>query len=283
MNIRLVRKKIKSVNNVRKITKAMEMVSAIKMRKSQQEAVEGRPYQENLELIIREITGKVDPKLSELLNASTEAIDRELAIVISTNKGLCGSFNFNLFRFLMKNTDTGKTDYIVVGKKGAMFLNKLGASIQADFSSTAAINSVSAVFDLVLKGYLEKKYNKVTIFYHQFISTLKSEPTKLTILPVVYKTEDQALIKTEKEEYLIEPSPQEIINQLLKSYVEEKIRNAFIQSEAGEHSSRMIAMKNATENANDVSYNLTLLRNKIRQEKITNELLDMMTATESVG
>lgn len=283
MNIRLVRKKIKSVNNVRKITKAMEMVSAIKMRKSQQEAVEGRPYQENLELIIREITGKVDPKLSELLNASTEAIDRELAIVISTNKGLCGSFNFNLFRFLVKNTDTGKTDYIVVGKKGAMFLNKLGASIQADFSSTAAINSVSAVFDLVLKGYLEKKYNKVTIFYHQFISTLKSEPTKLTILPVVYKTEDQALIKTEKEEYLIEPSPQEIINQLLKSYVEEKIRNAFIQSEAGEHSSRMIAMKNATENANDVSYNLTLLRNKIRQEKITNELLDMMTATESVG
>lgn len=283
MNIRQVGKKIKSVNNVKKITKAMEMVSAIKMRKSQLAAVEGRPYQENLELIIKEVTGKVDPKLSDLLKTSVEAVDRELAIVISTNKGLCGSFNFNLFRFLVKNSDIKNTDYIVIGKKVALFLNKLGASIQADFSSSAPINSVSAVFDLALTGFLQKKYSRVSIYYHQFISTLKSEPIKVIILPVVYKTDDKAVGPIEKSEYLIEPSPQEIIDQLLKSYVEEKIRNAFIQSEAGEHSSRMIAMKNATENANDVSYNLTLLRNKIRQEKITNELLDMMTATESVG
>lgn len=283
MNIRLVRKKIKSVNNVKKITKAMEMVSAIKMRKSQQEAVEGRPYQENLELIIKEVTGKIDPKLSDLLKTSVEAADRELAIVISTNKGLCGSFNFNLFRFLVKNSDIKNTDYIVIGKKGALFLNKLGGNIQADFSSTTPINSVSAVFDLALNSFLQKKYSRVSIYYHQFISTLRSEPIKVIILPVVYKTDDKTVNPVKHSEYLIEPSPQEIIDQLLKSYVEEKIRNAFIQSEAGEHSSRMIAMKNATENANDVSYNLTLLRNKIRQEKITNELLDMMTATESVG
>ncbi|KKP86799.1 MAG: ATP synthase F1, gamma subunit [Candidatus Roizmanbacteria bacterium GW2011_GWA2_35_8] len=281
MNIREVRKKIKSSTNVKKITKALEMVSAIKMRKAQSEAIEARIYQTNLEEIIKKVAAKADPKLSLLLQAQKDATDRTLSIVISTNKGLCGSYNFNLYRFILKNSLVKNSDFIVIGKKGGLFINSIGGQVIADFTDNQPLANVSAIFQMVIDGFTKKKYNKVNVYYNKFISTLKNEPIAETILPVTYQREE-SFIKEKIEEFLIEPDPRELINQLLNSYVEEKIRNCVIQAIAGEHSSRMIAMKNATENANDVIYNLTLLRNKIRQEKITYELLDMMTAKESV-
>ncbi len=284
MNIRLVRKKIKSVANVKKITGAMEMVSVIKMKKAQTAATEARPYQETIDQIIKEITAKAAVTTSPLLKESPSEVKRELSIIVSSNKGLCGAYNFNLFRFVIKNAVLENNDFIVVGKKGALFLNRIGASITADFSlGQTAINDVSAIFKLAVEGFLDNHYSKVNIFYNKFISTLANEPVKEVLLPVTYKieSEQENVIKV-RQEFVIEPSPEALIDQLLRSYVEEKIRNCIIQGEAGEHSSRMIAMKNATENAENVIYNLTLLRNKIRQEKITNELLDMVTAKESV-
>lgn len=283
MNIRAVRKKIKSVGSVKKITGAMEMVSVIKMKKAQTAAIESKPYQANLEEIIKQTTAKVEEVVSPLLRKANPGITRELSIVISTNKGLCGSYNFNLFKHLLKNSDTNVNDYIVVGKKGALFLNKIGGSIVADFSIGAPLNNVSAIFKIAVEGFLEGKYKQVNIFYNQFISTLSNSPLKEVLLPVTYeKPKEEKVVVEKKEEFMIEPSPQELMDHLLRSFVEEKIRNCIIQAEAGEHSSRMIAMKNATDNAENVIYNLTLLRNKIRQEKITNELLDMVTAKESV-
>lgn len=284
MNIRSVRKKIKSVANVKKITGAMEMVSVIKMKKAQTAAVDSRPYQETIDGIIKEVTAKVDISTSPLLKNPAPGIKRELSIVVSTNKGLCGAYNFNLFRFVIKNAVLENNDFIVIGKKGALFLNKVGATVTADFSlGQTALNDVSAIFKLAVEGFLKNQYSRVNIFYNKFISILANEPVKEVILPVTYKVESEENIKAEvKKEFVIEPSPQELIDQLLRSYVEEKIRNCLIQGEAGEHSSRMIAMKNATENAENVIYNLTLLRNQIRQEKITYELLDMLTAKESV-
>src|SRR3989339_640103 len=270
MNIREVRKKIKSSTNVKKITKALEMVSAIKMRKAQSEAIEARVYQTNLEEIIKKVAAKADPKLSLLLQTQKDAIDRTLSIVISTNKGLCGSYNFNLYRFIIKNSQVKNSDFIVIGKKGGLFINSIGGQVIADFADNQPLANVSAIFQLVIDGFTKKKYNKVNVYYNKFISTLKNEPIAETILPVTYKQEE-SFIKEKIEEFLIEPDPRVLINQLLNSYVEEKIRDCLIQAIAGEHSSRMIAMKNATENANDVIYNLTLLRNKIRQEKITYE------------
>ena len=123
MNIRTIRKKIKSVTNVKKITKAMQLVSAIKMKKAQQVAVEGRPYQEEIEKIIRAVSPKIDPSLSLLINQPEDKIERKnLAIVIASNKGLCGSFNFNLLRFIVKNTDFKSTDFIIVGKNLPVFI-----------------------------------------------------------------------------------------------------------------------------------------------------------------
>ncbi len=284
MNFRTIRKKIKSVTNVKKITKAMQLVSAIKMKKAQQVAVDGRPYQEEIEKIIRAVSPKIDPSLSPLIAQTDDKIERKnLAIVIASNKGLCGSFNFNLLRFIVKNTDFKNTDFIIIGKK-ANFLSKFSAHIMADYSSNIPINNVSAVFKFSLNKFLDKTYKRIDLFHNQFISTIQSSPVLTTLLPINFsqKITDEKAVKEKTSEYLVEPDPKQIIDSLLRSFVEEKLRFALIQSEAGEHSLRMMAMKNATDNAADVIYNLTMVRNKIRQEKITSELLDMVTAKESV-
>lgn len=281
MNLRQVRKKTKSVANVKKITRSMQLVSAIKMKKSQTAAIEAGPYQSHLEGMIRKLIGKIDSSYSELFLAKKGATERHLIIFVTTNKGLCGAFNFDLFRFLAKTIDEKKSDFIVIGKKGASFIPKFGSTIVADFSSSDPLSQVSAVFDMSLQAFLTGKYNKVSVLYNRFISTLHTEVTHETLFPISQRFESEIEEKQSKE-YVVEPSPHEILDTLLRSYVEEKIRNVIVQSEAGEHSARMVAMKNATDNANDVIYNLTLLGNKLRQEKITNELLDMITAKESV-
>lgn len=260
----------------------MQLVSAIKMKKSQQAAIEAAPYQSHLEGMIRKIMRKIDTSYSSLFLPVKDAVARSLTIVVASNKGLCGAFNFDLFRFLARNIDAENTDFIIIGKKATSYVLKLGGHIVADFSSASPEQNVSAVFGMALDSFLKGQYNNVTIVYSKFISALKSEPTAEILLPMSERFEKKSVEEEQIQEYLIEPSPHAIIDTLLRSYIEEKIRNVLIQSEAGEHSARMIAMKNATDNANDVIYNLTLLGNKLRQEKITNELLDMITAKESV-
>lgn len=286
MNLRQTRKKIKSVTNVKKITKAMEMISAIKMKKAQTQALEGRPYDEELKRLISKVMPKVSSKYSPLLNERQESTTKKkLVVVIASNKGLCGGFNINLFRFINQKIDFKDCDFVVVGKK-ASYLGRLGANIIADFSANNPFSNVSAIFNLSLDKFLKENYLEIVLFYNKFISILKVEPVLVKLLPIKIEIKKDDLENKVKEkymkEYLIEPSPEQIIDPLLKSYVQESIKNAIIESEASEHSSRMIAMKNATDNATDVIYNLTMLRNKIRQENITNELLDMVSAKASV-
>jgi len=285
MNLRQIRKKIRSVSNVKKITRAMELVSAIKMRKSQQKAIEGKPYRELLSFIIEKIVASgLEKSYSPLLSLANPAAQKELIIFISSNKGLCGGFNFNLFRFLVKEVDFKKTDFITIGAKGSIFIEKMGGKVIADFSSSYQEDRVSAVFKTVLDLFFKGEYQNVYLVYNRFINTIKSEPVKRKILPISVD-ENKFQLKENKSsigEYLVEPSPEKIFDSVLRSLVEEELRQALIDSEAAEHSARMMAMKNATDNAQDVIYNLTLLRNRVRQEKITYELLDMVTAKESV-
>lgn len=282
MNVRQVRKKIKSVGNVKKITRSMQLVSAIKMKKSQQAALEARPYQDQLELVIKKVMTKVDSINSPLLVSHAPESASDLVIVLTGNKGLCGSFNIDLFRYIANNVDVKTSKFITIGKKGAQFLSKTGGDILADYSHSLPLNNISAVISFSLETFLNGTYKRVFVLYNKFISTLKTETTLAQLLPYKLELEQAKIEEKEYNEYVIEPSPMAIIERILRSFVEEKVRNAVIQSEAGEHSARMIAMKNATDNANDVIFNLTLLGNKLRQEKITNELLDMVTAKESV-
>lgn len=281
MNLRQARKKIKTVSNVQKITKAMQLVAAIKMKKAQADFVEARPYRQTLEKVIKTVMQRIDPKISKLL--TEDKVEKELIILISSNKGLCGSFNVNLFNFLIKNNPSAdllsKADFITIGKKGAVILNRLRSNMIADFSDNKPQSTVSAIFNLVLEKFLSREYQQVSLVYNKFVSAFRVEPVKETLLPV--KIPDDIESKIE-EEYVIEPKPELIIDSILKSYVEEKMRDAIMSSEAGEHSARMMAMKNATDNATEIIYELTMLRNRLRQEKITYELLDMITAKESV-
>ena len=280
MNVRQVGKKIKSFGNVKKITNAMQLVSAVKMKKAQLAAQDGRPYQELLEEAIHNLTKKGGAVESVYLTKPNDKNTKKLMIVVTSNKGLCGAFNFNLIRSIQKDIQKDST-FITIGKKGTVLISHLGGSVLADFSSSSLLDSVSAVFQLALDGYLKGTYSEVVLVYNKFISTLKSEPVVKTILPVSIKgTHDDKNVM--EADYTVEPSPQVVLDALLKSFIEEQIRFAIVESEAGEHSARMVAMKNATDNAANVIYNLTLLKNKLRQQSITYELLDMITAKESV-
>ena len=285
MNLRIVKKKIKSVKNVRKITKAMQMVSAVKMRKAQQAELESRPYRDGLTELIGKISAHVDPSQAQLLQIDTSKAKKEILIVITSNKGLAGAFNMNVLReVIRKDRNFNETEFVTVGAKGSQFLGRIkGSYIIADFISNSPVNEVSAMFNLVVEKYMTGQYRAIKIIFNQFISTLKSEVIEETILPLtLVETKETKKEENSHAEYLIEPSAKEILDQLLKSFVEQKIRGAIISSEAVEHSSRMMAMKSATDNASDLIDQLTLLSNRLRQEKITNELLDMITAKESV-
>lgn len=282
MNLRQVRKKIKSISNVKKITKAMQLVSAVKMKKAQQLEVDGRPYRDQLNEIIHRITINLDKTTSVLMkNEQLSNPRKNLVILVTSNKGLCGAYNLNLLRFLSKSGYLSDSEFITIGKKGAMFANRMGKIIVADFSSGKPLDEIAAIFSTAFVKYLSGSYSQVILVYTKFLSTLRSDPAAEVLLPFQLK-KDEASSRLEPNTYLIEPSPEEIVDSVLKTAIEERIRGAIISSEAVEHSARMIAMKNATDNADDVIYNFTLLGNKLRQEKITNELLDMITAKESV-
>lgn len=286
MNFRQVRKKIKTIGNVRKITKAMEMVAAVKMKKAQKLALEGKPYQEILTEVISRIINPEFFAYSPFFKKLPDDKDKaDLYLFISSNKGLCGAFNFNLFRLAFKEIDFQRDLFIVLGKKGSSFISKLGGKILADFShQTPFENNVSPIFSLIENQFLNKNCSRVFLFYNKFISSLRSEPKKEQILPFLnMKFEEKQIKKANVVEYLIEPSSKEIFNALIRDYLRYRIRRAILESEAAEHSARMLAMKKASDNADEIVYNLTLLRNKLRQQKITYELLDMVTAKEASG
>lgn len=280
MNLRQVRKKIKTIGNVRKITKAMEMVAAVKMKKSQKLALEGRPYQLILTQVINQIINPSLLNFSPFFQVNENKIKRRhLYLFISSNKGLCGAFNANLFRLAIREIDFGQSDFILLGKKGSVIITKMSGSVIADYSHNLPFTeNVSSIFSLIEKRFLLGHNSDVFLFYNKFISSFRSEPVKEKLLPITGWKKDKLTIKYD---YLIEPSPQQILHSLIRDYLQFRIRNAILDSEAAEHSARMMAMKNASENADEIVYNLTLQRNKLRQQSITYELLDMTIAKEA--
>ncbi|OGK17672.1 ATP synthase F1 subunit gamma [Candidatus Roizmanbacteria bacterium RIFCSPHIGHO2_02_FULL_40_13b] len=282
MNFRQVRKKIKTIGNVKKITNAMQMVSAVKMKKAQLTAQEGKLYRQTLEGMINRVLSD-NAELKSGLLANKKEGGRNLIIIISSNKGLAGSFHFNLLRFIFSDIDTSKNDFIVLGKKAADFITKIKGTILADFSSEPVFEeSASAIFSLAISEYELDNYDSVYLVYNEFKSSFQFSPIKKMLLPVknVKKNTDE-VVKAQVGNYLIEPSAEEIVEPLLIDYLTETIRGAILDSQASEHSARMMAMKNATDSAGEIIDGLTLLRNKLRQASITGELLDMMSSTLS--
>jgi len=286
MNLRSLKTKIKSISNVGQITKAMQLVSAVKMKKSQTLANEGKPYRATLEETMKRVvsTGKQTEHPLTLVKKNEQL--PTLAIVVSSNKGLCGVFNFNLFRFIDQSLkhDYSQHQFLVMGNKAQQFLFHSGAKIVADFSDKLPFqDNVNAIYDFLVDGFLKNQVRQVEIYFNRFISSLVYQPTKKILLPMdVSSFYDQEEIGAQTD-YLIEPSAYEVMDGLFSFYIESTIRGAIMESEASEHSARMIAMKNATDNTSELVEKLSLLRNSLRQTRITNELLDMNTAKLAVS
>ncbi len=274
-----LRGRIKSIKNTSKITKAMELVSAAKMRRAQEQALGGRSYTEIINKVLENISSGINPELHPLLYR--EETSREAVLLISTNRGLCGALNTNLFK---KVGDSGSKEllFISVGKKGQVFLSKAAKNLIADFELVEHPNLELAknISNFLVKAFLNKEIDKVSVIYTVFESTLKQTATIKQILPIIDLTRMESDQQTEKEaEYKFEPSEDEVLETILPHYVLMEIYQILLEASASEHSARMVAMKNASDNASELVDELTLIYNQLRQEGITNEILDISTAS----
>lgn len=278
-NIRLIKRRIRSADNISQITKAMELVAASKMKKAQDRALSGRLYADKIYTMVMRLASSVDVSKHPLLKKPKESTGKRLVILVSTNKGLCGGLNTGVFRFITQiYKEPGKHDWISLGNKGTFFLTSMNVPLKADFSQKVPwTDVVASLTEYAINWFVEGIYNGVDLVYNSFISAIHYKPVKKSILPLVFE-----LPKDRKEEevyeFLIEPEPEYVFKQLLPHYVENQIRDEILEAEASEHCARMIAMRNATDNANSLISDLTLVYNKARQEKITYEISDIVTA-----
>lgn len=281
-NIRLIKRRIKSAKNIAQITKAMELVAAAKMKKAQAAALSGKLYAQKIYEMVMRLAKRTDFRNHKLLQ-TPPLTGKRLVVLLSTNKGLCGGLNTSLFRFFMKQyPHNASYDVVSIGKKGADFVTRLGHGVKADFSDTTPWERVvPALVTYLTEQFLTESYDAVDLVSNEFLSVSKQIPRAKTILPLTI-TGEAAQDDEGAYEFLIEPSVEEVFAALLPHYVENQIRDAVLQAEAAEHSARMIAMHNATDNANSLQDDLTLQYNKARQEKITYEITDMVTARLAV-
>lgn len=276
-NIRLIKNRIKSAKNISQITKAMEMVSASKMRKAQQQALAGKLYAQKIRDMVFSLASRTDIRHHPLLRIPLTETKKHLIILISTNKGLCGGLNISLFRSMMKEYPSfDNLEFVTLGKKGTNFVTQMHGVLKADFSDTVPfVDSVPALTQLLTEAFLSGAVCGVDIVYNEFVSVLQQIPRKKTLLPLTLSGFEE--IKSGPE-FLIEPSIREVFEALLPHYLANQVRDAVLQADASEHSARMVAMRNATDNAVSFMEELTLVYNKARQEKITYEISDMVTA-----
>jgi len=286
-SLRDIRRRIKSVKNTSQITKAMQMVAASKMRKAQLAALNGMPYAAMLNRILVSLRDRVDRSLHPLL-AKREG-GRQIVILLSTDKGLCGALNTNLFREVL-NLDKDTTDFISVGRKGTQFLARSGRTMIAEFplKDHPTFLETKNISRLAMERFLEKKASRVLVCYPRFVNTLNQAITCVPLLPITSLVEagielpGQAAAADidgpDDTQLLIEPDPHSVLDAILPFYVHFELFQLLLSTRASEHSARMVAMKSATDNAKQLVKDLTLEYNKARQASITNEILEIATA-----
>src|SRR5881628_1414443 len=287
-NTQDIRRRIKSIRNTAQITKAMQMVAASKMRKAQQHALAGRPYAALMNKVLVSLQRRTDPRLHPLLHI--RPVKKELVFIISTDKGLCGALNTNLFREAA-NFDTTKTAFVVTGKKARQFIARTKRELLADFELKDAPSFVETkpMSKFVMEKFLSGDVDKVSILYTHFLNTINQRPTLHTLLPISSfdlpkKHEPEANEDVDPLlGYVFEPNAEAVLDVMLPYYVQFQVFQMILDARASEHSARMVAMKNATDNANEFIKDLTLEYNKMRQAGITTELLEIATAQMALG
>ena len=289
-----IKRRIQSVKNTRQITKAMEMVAASKMKKSQEAALMARPYAEAALNLLENVGESVEPQKYFLLeNREKKNI---CLFVVTSDKGLCGGLNSGVLKKALEvikdNENRGrKVSIVAIGKKAEQFFRKTKNEIIAIFDEigdSVELRETLPISKLLIDDFRNRKFDKVKAIYTNFVSTLKQEPKVKTILPITKRSleetvEDIEAIEDMVEkgsgsgnvEYKFEPSPEEVLCKLLPNLIEIQSYHIILESNASEHSARMVAMKNATDNARDMLEDLNLSYNYIRQQKITQEMSEI--------
>lgn len=288
-NTKDIRRRIKSIRNIGQLTKAMQMVAASKMRKAQLHALAGRPYATLMNRVLVSLQKRTDPRSHPLLHI--REVKKELVLIISTDKGLAGALNTNLFREATQ-FEPAKSVYVVTGLKAKQFVTRTKRELIADFQLKDAPSFVEtkAISKFAMEKFLSREVDKVTVLYTQFINTVNQKPVLRTLLPISpfdlpkgEATEGVAADVDVMASYVFEPSAEAVLDTMLPYYIQYQVFQMILDARASEHSARMVAMKNATDNAAQFIKDLTLEYNKMRQASITTELLEIATAQMALG
>jgi len=288
-NTQDIRRRIKSIRNTAQITKAMQMVAASKMRKAQQHALAGRPYATLMNKVLVSLQKRTDPRLHPLLHIRD--VKKELVLIISTDKGLAGALNTNLFREVA-HFDSAKTAFVVTGRKARQFVARTKRELLADFELKDAPGFVETkpVSKFCTEKFLSREVDKVSVLYTHFINTINQRAVVQTLLPIssfdLPKKHDESGEGEDVDPllgYVFEPRAEVVLDIMLPYYIQYQVFQMILDARASEHSARMVAMKNATDNAHQFIKDLTLEYNKMRQAGITTELLEIATAQMALG
>ena len=281
MQTKVIKEKIKSVGNIKKITKTMEMISATKMKKSIDSTLLIRPFRTEAQHILHDIS--LEPHTGHpLLNHN--GVTKEVAIIISSNKGLCGSYNVNIYRKLLAsyNEEQRKNlQVIVFGKYSEKIAKKLGLEVLASFNAPLITgDDAHATSTLIVNWYKEKKIGTVSMIYTHYSSGSTFAPTKLQLLPFSSEGEPDRM---GEPRYAYEPDQDTVLSSIIPMMLHNIIYGAILESYASEHTARMIAMKNATDNAKDLQADLKLFYNRARQSAVTQEIAEISSGAMALA
>ena len=289
-----IRTKIRSVQNTRKITKAMEMVAASKMRRAQERMRMARPYGEKIRNVAAHIS-HANPEFRHPFLVARDSVKRVGIIVVTADKGLCGGLNTNVLRLALNNireweAQGEQIEACAIGNKGFGFLQRLGANVVSHVTGLGDrphMDKLIGAVKVMLDGYVEDRFDRLMIFYTRFINTMKQEPVMEQLLPlsadkIAVSQEAAAATPSTSWDYLYEPDAGIVLEETLKRYVEALIYQAVAENMASEQSARMVAMKAASDNAGSVIDELTLVYNKSRQASITKELSEIVSGAAAV-
>ena len=282
-----IRTKIKSVENTRKITKAMEMVAASKMRKAQDRMRASRPYAEKIRNIAAHMSA-ANPEYKHAFLTKRDVVKNVGLIVVSSDKGLCGGLNTNMLRLSINQLKTWETEgkaikVSAVGNKGLGFMNRVGAEVKSHVTGMGDVphmEKLIGTIKVMLDAYTNGEIDQLYICYTKFINTMKQEPVMQQLLPL---SGEQIGSPKGHWDYIYEPEAKPVVDELMVRYMESLIYNAVAENMASEQSSRMVAMKSASDNAKEVIGDLKLVYNKARQAAITKEISEIVGGAAAVS
>lgn len=293
MDLKEVKAKIGSVKNISELTSALETFSALKMKKTQKRFMESKPFAEEMAKMLRDMEKVLKEGSSVFLEK--KPVENILVCVVASDRGFCGSFNANILRFsdreIAKIREEGKVEIMPIGKKAVNHYSKR-ENVRCSFSGVGdywGFGQTKEISDFLIKGFIENKYQKVYIFYTHFQSSFIQKPSVVQLFPLEGTTVENFLKKEEGEgvfrpvnNCLLEPSPNVILDEVIPVFVEYLIYQFILSANTSEHSARMMAMRNASDNAREVLEELRLAYNKARQEQITSEVCEISSTKEAM-